>query len=594
MLKYFVFFILSLLSLTLQAENLESAIMPGKLIHGHTKYEDDCANCHKRFDKEGQDKLCMDCHKEVGKDVASKQGFHGRLDPNKKCHDCHTDHKGANAKVVDLDEKAFKHKDTDFLLKGKHADEKVKCEDCHKAKKKWREAPHECIDCHKKDDDKIHKGELGKDCTKCHSENHWSVEDFDHSKTSYDLKGSHRDVKCKACHVNNKYKDLGTKCFDCHKKDDDKAHKNVFGNKCEKCHTESDWKDKLLFNHDRDTKFKLLDKHHETSCQSCHKLPGQKLESTCISCHKKDDKHNGTLGPKCESCHGALNWKTPKGFDHNKTRFVLRDAHFKAKCSTCHTAGLQYEKLPLDCWSCHKKDDEKAHKGNYGQKCESCHKEDKWKKIYFNHDLDTKYRLLYKHKDVKCDDCHKGKLYEQKLSSNCYDCHKKTDDKEGHKGSLGKACGDCHNEKGWKVEVKFDHNKTKFPLLGSHFKVECKKCHDTAKYNDAKKDCYSCHQKEDKHELKLGTACEKCHNVRDWKAWDFDHGKTKFKLDGGHGKLDCLDCHTIAMKKDKIDTPMGCAGCHNKDDVHEGGFGKQCDKCHTTKSFKEIIKKTGT
>ena len=255
---------------------------------------------------------------------------------------------------------------------------------------------------------------------------------------------------------------------------------------------------------------------------------------------------------------------------------------------------MRDEKLPLDCWSCHKKDDEKAHKGNYGQKCESCHKEDKWKKIYFNHDLDTKYRLLYKHKDVKCDDCHKGKLYEQKLSSNCYDCHKKTDDKEGHKGSLGKACGDCHNEKGWKVEVKFDHNKTKFPLLGSHFKVECKKCHDTAKYNDAKKDCYSCHQKEDKHELKLGTACEKCHNVRDWKAWDFDHGKTKFKLDGGHGKLDCLDCHTIAMKKDKIDTPMGCAGCHNKDDVHEGGFGKQCDKCHTTKSFKEIRKKTGT
>ena len=150
------------------AESLESAIMPGKVIQGHAKYEDECKNCHKRFDKAGQNKLCMDCHKEVGKDVEQKKGFHGRQPADKECRECHTEHKGRTAKVVNLNEKTFKHGETDFALKGGHAAEKVKCEDCHKPKVKWRDAPHLCVDCHKKDDDKAHKGNLGKDCAKCH------------------------------------------------------------------------------------------------------------------------------------------------------------------------------------------------------------------------------------------------------------------------------------------------------------------------------------------------------------------------------------------------------------------------------------------
>jgi hypothetical protein len=272
----------------------------------------------------------------------------------------------------------------------------------------------------------------------------------------------------------------------------------------------------------------------------------------------------------------------------------LLGKHKVAKCEACHTTGHDYQKLPMDCYSCHKKEDQKIHKGNYGQKCESCHKENDWKQIYFNHDVDTKYKLLFKHIEVKCDKCHTGKIYGQNLAQTCYDCHKKTDDANGHKGSLGKKCESCHNEKGWKVDAKFDHNKSRFPLLGMHFKTDCKKCHISAKYNEVKSDCYSCHKKEDKHELKFGTKCDTCHNARDWKSWDFDHDKrTKYKIDGAHKKASCYDCHRNPINGEKLNTPTSCAACHSSDDVHEGGFGVQCERCHTTNSFKEIRPKTG-
>ena len=56
------------------AETLESVLMPGKVIRGHAKTEDKCEACHVRFDREGQNKRCRDCHKDVGQDITQRQG----------------------------------------------------------------------------------------------------------------------------------------------------------------------------------------------------------------------------------------------------------------------------------------------------------------------------------------------------------------------------------------------------------------------------------------------------------------------------------------------------------------------------------------
>jgi hypothetical protein len=562
-------------------------VSPGDVIQGHAKFENECEKCHKRFDKSAQSGLCRDCHKEVKKDVEGKRGFHGRIKEEKECKECHTEHKGRDADIVGFEAGKFDHNQTDFLLKGGHANEKVKCKSCHQPRQKYREAPATCNGCHKKDDK--HKGGLGTDCAKCHVDKDWKTTNFDHDKTDYKLLGKHKDVKCSACHINNKFKDTTKVCNECHRKDD--KHKGKFGPKCETCHIEKSWKE-ITFDHDRKTKYPLLGKHRPPAkCTSCHKgeLYKEKLKMTCDSCHQKDDEkaHKGNFGPKCEACHTERDWKEIL-FDHDrKTKYPLLGKHRPpAKCTSCHKGDLYKDKLKSDCASCHQKDDEKAHKGNFGPKCETCHTERDWKEILFDHDRKTKYPLLGKHRPpAKCTSCHKGDISREKLKSDCYSCHEK-DDK--HKGQEGRKCEPCHNEESWN-KAKFDHRQSRFPLTGKHVTTECKKCHAAPTYKDAKLDCWSCHEKDDReiHKRRLGPQCESCHNARAWKLWDFDHDKTSYPLGGKHKGIACHECHRDPVEK-KISLSVSCVSCHDKDDEHNGNFGRTCERCHVASSWKEV------
>jgi len=576
---------------TAMAQGIESILAPGKLIQGHVKLENKCDECHVKFDRNKQSTLCAACHKEVGADIKNKVGFHGTLPPQ-ACNECHTDHKGRDAKIASFDKKAFDHTKTDFLLKGKH--EPLACEKCHEAAKKYREASVRCNDCHRKDD--THKGSLGVKCEDCHTEKNWKEARFDHSKTKFALEGKHVDVKCTDCHKLNKYKDTPKECVACHKKDDDsaKGHKGQYGQKCESCHGVKAWKP-ATFNHDRDTKYALRGKHITTSCTACHKGPlyKEKLEQDCNSCHAKDDKHKESLGKDCASCHTERSWKEPAKFDHDKSSFPLLGKHVTTDCKECHKSAM-FRDAPKDCYSCHKKDDK--HVGNLGQKCEECHVERDWKTTTgrFQHDK-TKFKLRNAHAEgvLKCTACHKDLTKFRKTPTDCYSCHKK-DDK--HEGQAGKECQSCHTDKTWKVE-KFNHSLTHFPLTGRHITATCKSCHATNRYKDASSECYACHKKEDRHKLKLGERCESCHNARSWKLWDFDHNKrTKYVLDGAHIKVACESCHKEPAPKGKNAAPVGsnCISCHQREDVHDGQFGPRCEQCHVAESWKKLQNRAGS
>lgn len=591
------------------AQSIEKLVMPGEVISGHAKYESECERCHKPFDKAAQNALCMDCHKEVGSDVANKVGAHGRLaDPT--CRTCHTDHKGRAVDIAPINEKTFDHAKTDFRLNGAHADPaKAKCDSCHRPKTKYREAPRLCNDCHQQiDNDKGHQGALGPKCESCHSEKNWTETTFDHEKTKFKLKtgGKHFEVKCADCHTDGKrFQKTPLTCNGCHQKiDREKGHQGKFGIKCESCHNDKSWKE-ITFNHDRDTKYQLKGKHRPpTKCTVCHTpatgtIYTEKLPTKCVSCHKKDDRdkgHQGKLGDKCESCHSERDWKDSL-FDHDKTEFKLRDKHKDAKCEACHKGGVAgvkgkpraaKVKAEMDCVACHKKDDDdKGHQGRYGAKCETCHGAKDWKLVGFNHDHDTKYPLKGKHRPpVKCDACHLpalGEIYKNKLDEACYSCHRK-DDK--HKGQLGKKCDSCHEEKKWEG-VPYDHNKSRYPLTGSHAKVECKKCHATVAYRDTPLTCNGCHEKDDKHKGRFGGKCETCHYVGTWKSWDFDHATTKYALDGAHLKVSCDACHS-PVHHDPLRPGRTCVACHLAEDVHDGGFSMQCERCHFTSDWKKV------
>lgn len=586
---------------TAQVTEVEKALMPGAVIAGHAKYEQQCEQCHKRFDKAAQTQLCLDCHKDTAADVRTKTRIHGHLE-DITCRVCHTDHKGRNAKIAAVDKDKFDHDRTNFPLKGAHKELRGKCTSCHAAKKKFRDAPTDCFTCHRKDD--VHKGGLGKKCEDCHNDVKWKETRFDHDKdTKFKLTGEHIKTECKECHIDGKHKDTPKDCYSCHKKDDnDKGHHGKFGTKCEKCHNADTWEEPT-FNHDRDTKYRLKGKHQSAECTSCHKatLFTEKLPTKCVSCHRKDDDekgHKGSLGEKCDACHDEQSWKKTS-FDHDKdTKYPLEGKHKTAKCDSCHKSGLKpapgtksLEKLPTKCAECHRKEDnDKGHKGKFGDKCDTCHTAKDWKKSIFDHDLDTKYLLKGKHKPAKCAACHTGQLYVQKIATDCFSCHRKDDEEKGHKGQLGNRCDNCHREMDWKVE-KFDHNRSRFPLTGGHARTECKKCHQTSAFRNAPRECNGCHEKEDVHKRVFGIKCETCHSTRTWKTWDFDHGKTRFRLDGAHGKADCYACHKLPDKAPIAKVALisrACISCHAKEDVHDGGFGVQCEVCHFSDSWKKI------
>jgi hypothetical protein len=144
----------------------------------------------------------------------------------------------------------------------------------------------------------------------------------------------------------------------------------------------------------------------------------------------------------------------------------------------------------------------------------------------------------------------------------------------------------------WK-RTTFDHGLARFPLIGKHAKVKCKECHKDKTYKDAPIKCYGCHKDDDDHKLRLGPRCNRCHNVRGWKYWTFNHNKqTNFHLVGKHKGLKCEACHLQTMKK-KVSLPGDCNSCHSDDDVHNGDFGQACERCHYSSNWKKVRTSTG-
>ena len=501
-----------LTAMTTRASVIETLVMPGKLIDGHAEFESDCSQCHERFDKPGQDRLCLACHEEIAVDVNKKEGFHGRspVVGNLECNSCHRDHLGRDANVVRLDRQTFNHDLTDFPLKGAHKG--TVCELCHQTDKMYRDAPAKCFDCH--EDDDTHGGNLGSDCGACHAEQTWTEISFDHDETDFPLRGHHVDEMCNSCHINERYEDTPQECFACHQLDD--AHGGLRGKDCGSCHTPHDW-GKLTFDHDTETDFALLGRHDQLACAACHKEDPFEVE------------------------------------------------------------------LDMACAACHVNDDE--HKGRNGLNCETCHSSEAWKPTIFDHGIDTKFELHNRHAEVPCESCHRGSIADDRPDTRCQSCHGLIDP---HAGQLGDDCGRCHNDAGWRVSVFFDHDVTRFPLLGLHATAPCEECHLTPAFHTTPLTCIECHRTDDEHEGTLGPYCAHCHNPNGWSLWQFDHStQTGFQLDGAHENLDCNACHTVPVAEE-INQSMACIACHEQDNIHSGRAWRNCERCHNTKTFNEL------
>lgn len=525
-----------------------------------------------------------------------------------------------------------------------------------------------CVDCHREIGLELQKhtglhatypqaGPPGATCVKCHSDHngvnfsmlHWdpSAKGFDHSKTGYSLDGKHDGVSCRSCHavrniaserkralgvadVNRTWLGLSTSCISCH---EDK-HQGRFGTDCAQCHATSGWNtakvDAQGFDHAK-TRFPLTGMHAKVACERCHtrgaggqpRYAGTPFAS-CAACHS--DPHKGEFKRGCESCHSTATWKKSSfvsSFDHARTLYPLAGKHLEVPCLTCHKGGDFKASIAHEqCVDCHKPSphgDQFAERADHGR-CESCHTVDGFKPSTYsmqNHAA-TRFPLVAPHAAVKCAECHipagPQTRYRIKFAL-CIDCHK-----DAHEGQFAgepwrNQCEQCHNQGSFKKSnmTLAMHQKTRFPLTGTHIAVACNECHKpldgstSAVFHFSRLSCASCH--EDIHQRQFANrmsaldvtgkvrGCEACHSTKEWKdIARFDHATTMFRLEGTHRAVACMDCHRPPdLEQTMVHVQFAkassrCADCH--ENPHSDQFGQKaadCAACHNAQKWRPSL-----
>jgi hypothetical protein len=345
-------------------------------------------------------------------------------------------------------------------------------------------------------------------------------------------------------------------------------------------------------------------------CSACHAAPfgAETMADRCASCHtdiaaqmKDVAKLHGLITKKsstlaCRDCHpdhrGATAPLTDLGsntFPHEALGYSLKGHQLTAagvafSCKDCHPQDITTF-TPDTCDSCHRQIDAaftQAHVEAFGTSCLACHDGVDRFGNDFSHSGFV-FQLNGKHAAVTCEKCHLNARTVADLQTapqDCFSCHQK-DDK--HNGQFGTTCGTCHNPTDWK-DATFDHNLSAFKLEGKHAGVKCDQCHVNNIFKGTPQDCFSCHQKDDKHSGQFGTDCAACHTPKNWDGTTFDHSRSNFPLTGAHTQLRCEQCHQNAVFKG---TPTVCISCHADPAFHVGALGTDCASCHNTSNWNQ-------
>jgi hypothetical protein len=157
------------------------------------------------------------------------------------------------------------------------------------------------------------------------------------------------------------------------------------------------------------------------------------------------------------------------------------------------------------------------------------------------------------------------------------------------------SCSKCHSAKGWQFDrsvYSFDHNTTKMPLTGQHTTADCRKCHVSLVFSEAKSECLACHS--DIHQGTTGSDCSRCHTPASWLVNNITqlHQMSRFPLVGPHRTADCASCHKSENPL-RFDVPgVNCIDCH-RDKYNattspnhvQAGYSEDCSGCHLITSF---------
>ena len=212
-------------------------------------------------------------------------------------------------------------------------------------------------------------------------------------------------------------------------------------------------------------------------------------------------------------------------FDHNKTGFILDNAHKNIKCEICHAQGI-FKGTPKQCSSCHIQGGRivaPAKPSNHirtNASCDACHSTATFLGARFNHSGIV----------AGCASCHNGTTAKGKPSNHivttatCETCHKSTSTFIGavfshatvapgtcatcHNGSTAtgkpsnhfvttRSCDACHRTTAWIPVTTYSHASPFYKEHGSG--VSCNACHtgnsEVIPWPNVtyKPDCAACH-----------------------------------------------------------------------------------------------------
>jgi predicted CXXCH cytochrome family protein len=377
------------------------------------------------------------------------------------------------------------------------------------------------------------------------------------------------------------------------------------------------------------------------SCRACHSADG--IDNGCLGCHVEiaAQRESGRgyhawqeamLNSGCADCHsehngadfdlaGKLSWGSPgrEAFRHRHVEFGLTGRHEGLSCADCHNEKLAggfalppyaghprdrtFLGLSQDCIHCHA---DVHGSGEMTRSCRSCHDQERFKPAAF-FDHNKFYRLEGVHAAAECTGCHRRDdsaipgAFGAVRGTQCADCH---DTPHRAPAIQRMACTDCHygSDGDWSygrrgVSDKL-HAEFGFTLEPPHTGLDCGSCHSPGgafserfllplRENLA---CHRCHA--DPHDAQFPDHrenCLTCHSRHRFVPSILTPQQhTEFPLQGAHGAVACIQCHTVEPQSGVrrfTDTPTACKACH--DDPHGGQFigtpGRgDCSDCHGT------------
>ena len=253
-----------------------------------------------------------------------------------------------------------------------------------------------------------------------------------HARTSFPLTGSHIQVTCESCHIDDRggaYSPLDSDCYSCHQSDYNAAasvdHVSFgFSTACRNCHNTLGWGGSGgAFDHPVVSGgFDLVGAHARIRCESCHIVPGlapiyaATSQDDCIACHQDDyqRQHGGVFPTDCIACHDNESWDAEE-VEHTalSNGFDLVGAHSRIACESCHVvpgfASIYSPANESDCIACHQDEYQREHAGSgFPNDCLACHNVDNWSSEFRDHD--QQFFPIYSGRHANrwngCETCH--------------------------------------------------------------------------------------------------------------------------------------------------------------------------------------------